>query len=181
MVPLLNSLYGPLKCPEEVGVVWRSRAQVLSLQAQADLSFWRLFWKHDLSLVCGALLSNYSLLFLRVVVGTTAARPRNSGIQMSAQCWCSERARLTPFQGHGLLLQRGVPVCGKGGAEWASPGWVLNVSILDLHVCGQLCVDHIVHDHIVRQTGFVQADCRVRLTYLSSLIVRTGRIVDGIL
>lgn len=84
MVPLLNSLYGPLKCPEEVGVVWKSWAQVLSLQAQADLSFWRLFWKHDLSLVCGALLSNYFLLFLRVVVGTTAARPRNSGIQMSA-------------------------------------------------------------------------------------------------
>lgn len=136
MVPLLNLLYGPLKGLEEEGVVWRSWAQVLSLQAQADLSFWRLFWKHDLSLVCGVLLSNYSLLFLRVVVGTVAARPRNSGIQMPAHCWCSERARLTLFQDWGLLLPRGMPGYGRGGAGWADPGGVLKVSTLDLHVCG---------------------------------------------
>lgn len=76
MVLLLTSLYGPLRGSEEMGDVWRSWAQVLSLQAQADLSFRSLFWKHDLSLVCGALLSNYSLLFLRIVVDTGSQASR---------------------------------------------------------------------------------------------------------
>ena len=57
VVPLPNSLYSYVRGPEEMEVVWRSGAQVLSLQVQTHLSFWR---KHDLSLVCGAVLPNYS-------------------------------------------------------------------------------------------------------------------------
>lgn len=135
-VRLLRSLYGPLTGPEEVEVVWRSWARVLSLQGQADLSFWRLFWKHDLSLVCGALLFNYFLLFLRVVVGTMAARPKNSGIQMPAQCWCSERAVVSFYTEERACVwrveQQGLACC------------LLNVHTLHLHVCGHLYVDHIV-------------------------------------
>lgn len=109
---------------------------MLSLQAQADLSFWRLFWKHDLSLVCGALLFNYSLRFLRVVVGTMAARPRNSGIQMPAQCWCSEGAVVS-------LYTKGCACVWRVEQELLAC-CLPNVRTLDLHVCGQLYVDYRV-------------------------------------
>lgn len=157
--------------PEEVGVVWRSWARVLSLQGQADLSFWRLFWKHDLSLVCGALLFNYFLLFLRVVVGTMAARPRNSGIQMPAQCWCSERA-VVSFYTEGCACVWGVEPQGPACC-------LLNVRTLDLHVCGHLCVDHIVPWRRDAPDRFCTGRLQSPLSCFSSSIGRALCEVDG--
>lgn len=135
--------------------------QVLSLQAQADLSFQRLFWKHDLSLVCGELLSNYSLLFLRVVVGTRVQASR-----CQPQCWCSERAWLTPFKGPGLLLLRGLQVCGRvraggvGQSAYWTWAWLTIVSL------GSCVLTTLCHGNSVHQTDFVQVH-RFHLSYFS--------------
>lgn len=171
-VPLLTLLCGSLSDLEEMGVVWRRWVQVLSLQAQADLSFQRLFWKHDLSLVCGDLLSNYSLLFLRVVVGT-----RIQASRCQPQCSCSERAWLTPFKGpwppftEGFAgvwesqSRRGGPVCCWPGA------WVPTVSL------GSCVLTTWCHGNAVHQTGFVQAVHRFHLGYFS--LTGTVGVVDG--
>lgn len=159
MVPLLTLLYGSLRGLEEMGVVWRSWVQVLSLQAQADLSFQRLFWKHDLSLVCGELLSNYSLLFLRVVVGT-----RIQASRCQPQCWCSERAWLFPFKGRGPLLLRGLQVCGRvraggvGQSAYWTWAWLTIVSL------GSCALTTLCHGNSMHQTGLVQVVHRFHLS-----------------
>lgn len=58
MVPLPNSLYSFVRGPEEMEVVWRSWAQVLSRRRRLIFHFGGQL-KHDLSLVCGVLLPNY--------------------------------------------------------------------------------------------------------------------------
>lgn len=171
-VPLLTLLCGSLSGLEEMGVVWRRWVQALSLQAQDDLSFQRLFWKHDLSLVCGDLLSNYSLLFLRVVVGT-----RIQASRCQPQCSCSERAWLTPFKGPGLLLLRGLRVCGRvraGGVGQSAcwPGaWLPTVSL------GSCALTTLCHGNSMHQTDFVQAVHRFHLGYFS--FTGTVGVVDG--
>lgn len=62
--------------------------------------------------------------------------PTLQDIQMPALCWCSERVWPSPSQGPGLHFQKGVPVSRRAGAE--------DVSMPELHVSCQLCVDCIV-------------------------------------
>lgn len=94
---------------------------MVSLQAEVGFSIWRLFWKHDLSLVCVVLLSNYTLFSLRVVVGILTARPKASSIQWPFQAWYSKVLCLA-------LFQRSVPLPWKVGTGEAG-------LVSDLHVC----------------------------------------------
>lgn len=117
-------------CVEEVGPSAVTAGTGRSFISEAILETWLKFG------VWGPAF-NYSLLFLRVVVGN-----KNSGIQMPAPVLVFWKGLTNPFKGPGLLLLRGLR-CGRvraGGVGCLPAGraWLPTVS------SGQLCTDHIV-------------------------------------
>lgn len=90
---------------------------MLSLQAQARLSFWRPLWKHDLSLVCGELLPNYSP-FPEGCGWYSGCQAQNSDSQMLPQGF--QKGLTDPFPGPRSPTE-GHPVCVRGGAEGPGP------------------------------------------------------------